>query len=134
MSQRARILLKEFGITQNVPDMEFNNDGVCSFLIDDEYDITLIADKDEKIYAYAVLANATIEEANQYALVLLSANTYLFGSSQISCCYESQSQAYILMKTIDLDLVTANTIENCIDKLIEAIKSIRETLNTLDNQ
>lgn len=48
MSLRANIILKEFGITQGVPDMKFNEDGICSFLIDEEYDITLIADSDEK--------------------------------------------------------------------------------------
>lgn len=134
MSHRANILLNEFGITQGIPDMKFNEDGLCSFLIDDLYDITLIVDQDEKIYLYGILANASIEEANQSALILISANTYLFGSAEISCCYESQSQAFILMKSINLDTLTTNTIEDGIDKIIDAIKSIRQTLEEMKIQ
>lgn len=134
MSQRANILLNEFGVTQGIPDMKFNEEGLCSFLINDLYDITLIVDQDEKIFLYGVLANAPIEEALQSALVLISANTYLFGSAEISCCYESQSQAFILMKSIDLNTLTANTIEDGIDKVIDAIKSIRLTLEEMKHQ
>ncbi|EFE05367.1 CesT family type III secretion system chaperone [Citrobacter youngae] len=134
MSQRANILLNEFGVTQGIPDMKFNEEGLCSFLINDLYDITLIVDQDEKIFLYGVLVNAPIEEALQSALVLISANTYLFGSAEISCCYESQSQAFILMKSIDLNTLTASTIEDCIDKVIDAIKSIRLTLEEMKHQ
>lgn len=134
MSQRANILLNEFGVTQGIPDMKFNEEGLCSFLINDLYDITLIVDQDEKIFLYGVLVNAPIEEALQSALVLISANTYLFGSAEISCCYESQSQAFILMKSIDLNTLTASTIEDCIDKVIDAIKSIRLTLEEMKLQ
>lgn len=134
MSQRANILLNEFGVTQGIPDTKFNEEGLCSFLINDLYDITLIVDQDEKIFLYGVLVNAPIEEALQSALVLISANTYLFGSAEISCCYESQSQAFILMKSIDLNTLTASTIEDCIDKVIDAIKSIRLTLEEMKHQ
>ncbi|ASG84801.1 CesT family type III secretion system chaperone [Salmonella enterica] len=132
MSLRANIILKEFGITQGVPDMKFNEDGICSFLIDEEYDITLIADSDEKIYMYGVLANTTIEDAHKQALVLISANTYLFSSAELVCCYESQAQAFILMKVLNLDNLTTNIIEESIDKIIDTIKNVRSTLVELE--
>ncbi|MFS9381028.1 CesT family type III secretion system chaperone [Citrobacter sp. ANG330] len=132
MSQRANIIVREFGISQGVPDMELNEDGICSFLIDEQYDISLIADSNEQIVMYGVLSNATIEEANNQALILISANTYLFSTEKISCCYESQAQAFILMKAISIDNLTTSTIEDSIDKIIEAIKSIRSTLEDMD--
>lgn len=132
MSLRANIILNEFGVTQGVPDMKFNEDGICSFLIDEQYDITLISDGDEKIYLYGVLENTTIEDANKKALVLISANTYLFSTSEIVCCYESQAQAFILMKVISLDNLTSVIIEESIDKIIDTIKNIRNTLEELD--
>ncbi|WP_253383474.1 CesT family type III secretion system chaperone [unidentified bacterial endosymbiont] len=132
MSSRANLILKEFGISQGVPDMEFNEHGICSLMIDEEYDITLIADSDEKIFMYGVLANVTLEEANQKSLVLIAANTFLFGTSEIVCCYESQTQAYILMKVLYLDNITASILEGTINQIIDSIKSVRSTLEEIE--
>ncbi|HFS5793928.1 TPA: CesT family type III secretion system chaperone [Citrobacter werkmanii] len=132
MSSRANIILKEYGVAQGVPDMQFNEDGICSFLINEQYDITLIVDNDEKIYFYGVLANATVEEANEKALLLLAVNAYLFSASEIVCCYESQAQALILIKAISLDNVTTSIFEDTIDKIIDTITSIQSTLEDIE--
>ncbi|ECJ9816623.1 CesT family type III secretion system chaperone [Salmonella enterica] len=128
MSQRASILLTEFGKAQNVSDMQFNDEGVCSFFIDEKFDITLLVDNDEKIYLYGVICKAEIEEASRYALVLLSANIYLYGADNLACCYDHKSNSFVLLKCINIDHASEFTLNESVEKMVDAMRSLQGSL------
>lgn len=128
MSQRASILLSEFGKAQNVSDMKFNDQGACSFFIDEKFDITLLADSDEKIYLYGVICKADIEEASKYSLVLLSANIYLYGADDLACCYDHKSNSFVLLKCINIDHAREFTLNDSVEKMVDAMRSLQESM------
>lgn len=128
MSQRASILLSEFGKAQNVSDMEFNDEGACSFYIDEKFDITLLVENDEKIYLYGVICKADIGEANKYSLVLISANVYLYGSDNMTCCFDHKNNSFVLIKSIDIDHANEFTLNDSIEKMVDAMRSLQESM------
>ncbi|MCK7227248.1 CesT family type III secretion system chaperone [Enterobacter asburiae] len=128
MSQRANILLSEFGAAQNVNDMKFNDNGVCSFFIDEKFDITLMVDNDERIFLYGLICKADIEEASKYALVLLSANVYLYGSDNFSCCYDHKSTSFALLKCINIDGANAFVLNESVEKMVDAMRSLQDSM------
>lgn len=128
MSFRANILLNEFGQSHDIDDMSFDADGVCSFFIDEKFDITLIVDNDERIYLYALVCKSEIEDASRYSLVLLSANLYLYGADKISCCYDHQNTSFVLLNCIEIDQANSTTLSDNVEKMIDAVRSLQESL------
>lgn len=131
MSFRANILLNEFGVRHNIDSMQFDADGICSFLIDEKFDITMAVDNDEKIYIYGLICKADIDEAYKYSLVMLSTNMYLYSNYEIACCYDHHNTSFVLLKSVDINLADNSTLSDSVKKIIDSIETLEVSLKEM---
>ena len=128
MTSRADVLLEDFGKNLNIPNMSFDEDGLCSFKVDDRYHISILSNSEESIFIYGLLGKLNSNFRDDAFALLLSTNLYLAEANLHTIAFEPKMSMLILAKSYSLDGLDAVSIENIIDKLSEQIAEISTNL------
>lgn len=128
MSSRADILLEDFGKKLNIPNMVFDENRLCSFKVDDKYDISILSNGEETIFIYGLLGKLNSDFRDDIFALMLSTNLYLVEANLHTIAFVPKTSMFILAKSYSLDGLDAVSIENIIDKLAEQIEQINSDL------
>lgn len=123
MSTRADVILDDFGKSVGIPDMKFDENHLCSFKVDDKFNVSILSKSDESLFFYGMVGKITLDHEAVFS-VLLSANLYLAEANLPILAYEPKSSVLVLAKSFSIDGLDAVSVESIIDTLSEQMRTI----------
>lgn len=126
MYSRADHLLRKFSLKLNVDSIVFDENRLCSFLIDNCYRILLSSTNSEYIMIYGFCGR--LPDNNNLAFEFLNANLWFAENNGPHLCYENNSQSLLLALNLSLNESTVDKLECEIEVLIKSMENLYHIL------
>ncbi|EAN9586930.1 CesT family type III secretion system chaperone [Salmonella enterica subsp. diarizonae] len=126
MYSRADHLLRKFSLKLNVDSIVFDENRLCSFLIDNCYRILLSSTNSEYIMMYGFCGR--LPDNNNLAFELLNANLWFAENNGPHLCYENNSQSLLLALNLSLNESTVDKLECEIEVVIKSMENLYHIL------
>ena len=111
-------LIREFGASIGIPDLQLDEEFRCSMMFDEVPVSFELGDGDESIYIYSLLGHVPGEGLEQFYAELLHAN-YVFadnGGSTLSV--DSRSGNVVLIREERLELLRLSRLESVVEQFV----------------
>lgn len=126
MYSRADHLLRKFLLKLNVDSIVFDENRLCSFLIDNCYRILLSSTNSEYIMIYGFCGR--LPDNNNLAFEFLNANLWFAENNGPHLCYENNSQSLLLALNLSLNESTVDKLECEIEVVIKSMENLYHIL------
>ncbi|EDT3577187.1 CesT family type III secretion system chaperone [Salmonella enterica subsp. diarizonae] len=126
MYSRADHLLRKFSLKLNVDSIVFDENRLCSFLIDNCYRILLSSTNSEYIMIYVFCGR--LPDNNNLAFEFLNANLWFAENNGPHLCYENNSQSLLLALNLSLNESTVDKLECEIEVVIRSMENLHHIL------
>ncbi|EFS9643706.1 CesT family type III secretion system chaperone [Salmonella enterica] len=126
MYSRADHLLRKFSLKLNVDSIVFDENRLCSFLIDNCYRILLSSTNSEYIMIYGFCGR--LPDNNNLAFEFLNANLWFSENNGPHLCYENNSQSLLLALNLSLNESTVDKLECEIEVVIKSMENLYHIL------
>ncbi|ELR5844303.1 CesT family type III secretion system chaperone [Salmonella enterica] len=126
MYSRADHLLRKFSLKLNVDSIVFDENRLCSFLIDNCYRILLSSTNSEYIMIYGFFGR--LPDNNNLAFEFLNANLWFAENNGPHLCYENNSQSLLLALNLSLNESTVDKLECEIEVVIKSMENLYHIL------
>ncbi|EIV7689294.1 CesT family type III secretion system chaperone [Salmonella enterica] len=126
MYSRADHLLRKFSLKLNVDSIVFDENRLCSFLIDNCYRILLSSTNSEYIMIYGFCGR--LPDNNNLAFEFLNANLWFAENNGPHLCYENNSQSLLLALNLSLNESTVDKLEYEIEVVIKSMENLYHIL------
>ncbi|EKS7553657.1 CesT family type III secretion system chaperone [Salmonella enterica] len=126
MYSRADHLLRKFSLKLNVDSIVFDENRLCSFLIDNCYRILLSRTNSEYIMIYGFCGR--LPDNNNLAFEFLNANLWFAENNGPHLCYENNSQSLLLALNLSLNESTVDKLECEIEVVIKSMENLYHIL------
>ncbi|EBF2150286.1 CesT family type III secretion system chaperone [Salmonella enterica] len=126
MSSRADHLLRKFSLKLNVDSIVFDENRLCSFLIDNCYRILLSSTNSKYIMIYGFCGR--LPDNNNLAFEFLNANLWFAENNGPHLCYENNSQSLLLALNLSLNESTVDKLECEIEVVIKSMENLYHIL------
>ncbi|EDQ9397517.1 CesT family type III secretion system chaperone [Salmonella enterica] len=126
MYSRADHLLRKFSLKLNVDSIVFDENRLCSFLIDNCYRILLSSTNSEYIMIYGFCGR--LPDNNNLAFEFLNANLWFAENNGPHLCYENNSQSLLLALNLSLNESTVDKVECEIEVVIKSMENLYHIL------
>ncbi|EBT2375055.1 CesT family type III secretion system chaperone [Salmonella enterica] len=126
MYSRADHLLRKFSLKLNVDSIVFDENRLCSFLIDNCYRILLSSTNSEYIMIYGFCGR--LPDNNNLAFEFLNANLWFAENNGPHLCYENNSQSLLLALNLSLNESTVDKLECEIEVVIKSMVNLYHIL------
>ncbi|EBA8078756.1 CesT family type III secretion system chaperone [Salmonella enterica] len=123
---RADRLLRKFSLKLNLDSIAFDENRLCSFLIDNSYHILLSSTNDNYIMIYGFCGR--LPDNNNLAYEFLNANLWFAENNGPHLCYDDNSQSVLLALNFSLDESTVDKFEREIEVVIRSMESLSHIL------
>nr|VUD24567.1 putative cytoplasmic protein [Salmonella sp. NCTC 7297] len=120
MYSRADRLLRKFSLKLNLDSIAFDENRLCSFLIDNSYHILLSSTNDNYIMIYGFCGR--LPDNNNLAYEFLNANLWFAENNGPHLCYDNNSQSVLLALNFSLDESTVDKFEREIEVVIRSME------------
>lgn len=118
MSSRAEALLQDLSQSIGLPDLKFDEQNMCTLLVDGEHRITLLANSETHLILYGILGGWPDDAPSNFGLDLLTANMLLAELEGPHLGYEPLSKSVLLVKSCPLDGLDVERLEAQMDEMI----------------
>ncbi|ECI3630915.1 CesT family type III secretion system chaperone [Salmonella enterica subsp. houtenae] len=126
MYSRADRLLRKFSLKLNLDSIAFDENRLCSFLIDNSYHILLSSTNDNYIMIYGFCGR--LPDNNNLAYEFLNANLWFADNNGPHLCYDNNSQSVLLALNFSLDESTVDKFEREIEVVIRSMENLSHIL------
>ncbi|EGN9316812.1 CesT family type III secretion system chaperone [Salmonella enterica] len=126
MYSRADRLLRKFSLKLNLDSIAFDENRLCSFLIDNSYHILLSSTNDNYIMIYGFCGR--LPDNNNLAYEFLNANLWFAENNGPHLCYDDNSQSVLLALNFSLDESTVDKFEREIEVVIMSMENLSHIL------
>ncbi|EAM8586083.1 CesT family type III secretion system chaperone [Salmonella enterica] len=126
MYSRADRLLRQFSLKLNADSIAFDENRLCSFLIDNSYHILLSSTNDNYIMIYGFCGRPP--DNNNLAYEFLNANLWFAENNGPHLCYDNNSQSVLLALNFSLDESTVDKFEREIEVVIRSMENLSHIL------
>ncbi|EAA3837836.1 CesT family type III secretion system chaperone [Salmonella enterica] len=126
MYSRADRLLRKFSLKLNLDSIAFDENRLCSFLIDNSYHILLSSTNDNYIMIYGFCGR--LPDNNNLAYEFLNANLWFAENNGPHLCYDNNSQSVLLALNFSLDESTVDKFEREIEVVIRSMENLSHIL------
>ncbi|EAY1965244.1 CesT family type III secretion system chaperone [Salmonella enterica] len=126
MYSRADRLLRKFSLKLNLDSIAFDENRLCSFLIDNSYHILLSSTNDNYIMIYGFCGS--LPDNNNLAYEFLNANLWFAENNGPHLCYDDNSQSVLLALNFSLDESTVDKFEREIEVVIRSMENLSHIL------
>ncbi|EDS7420643.1 CesT family type III secretion system chaperone [Salmonella enterica subsp. houtenae] len=126
MYSRADRLLRKFSLKLNLDSIAFDENRLCSFLIDNSYHILLSSTNDNYIMIYGFCGR--LPDNNNLAYEFLNANLWFAENNGPHLCYDNNSQSVLLALNFSLDESTVDKLEREIEVVIRSMENLSHIL------
>ncbi|EBP3941826.1 CesT family type III secretion system chaperone [Salmonella enterica subsp. enterica] len=126
MYSRADRLLRKFSLKLNLDSVAFDENRLCSFLIDNSYHILLSSTNDNYIMIYGFCGR--LPDNNNLAYEFLNANLWFAENNGPHLCYDDNSQSVLLALNFSLDESTVDKFEREIEVVIRSMENLSHIL------
>ncbi|EIX6651595.1 CesT family type III secretion system chaperone [Salmonella enterica] len=126
MYSRADRLLRNFSLKLNLDSIAFDENRLCSFLIDNSYHILLSSTNDNYIMIYGFCGR--LPDNNNLAYEFLNANLWFAENNGPHLCYDNNSQSVLLALNFSLDESTVDKFEREIEVVIRSMENLSHIL------
>ncbi|MEK57299.1 CesT family type III secretion system chaperone [Salmonella enterica] len=126
MYSRADRLLRKFSLKLNLDSIAFDENRLCSFLIDNSYHILLSSTNDNYIMIYGFCGR--LPNNNNLAYEFLNANLWFAENNGPHLCYDDNSQSVLLALNFSLDESTVDKFEREIEVVIRSMENLSHIL------
>ncbi|EFV4954971.1 CesT family type III secretion system chaperone [Salmonella enterica] len=126
MYSRADRLLRQFSLKLNADSIAFDENRLCSFLIDNSYHILLSSTNDNYIMIYGFCGRPS--DNNNLAYEFLNANLWFAENNGPHLCYDNNSQSVLLALNFSLDESTVDKFEREIEVVIRSMENLSHIL------
>ncbi|ELY3177325.1 CesT family type III secretion system chaperone [Salmonella enterica] len=126
MYSRADRLLRQFSLKLNADSIAFDENRLCSFLIDNSYHILLSSTNDNYIMIYGFCGRHP--DNNNLAYEFLNANLWFAENNGPYLCYDNNSQSVLLALNFSLDESTVDKFEREIEVVIRSMENLSHIL------
>ncbi|EJJ4224641.1 CesT family type III secretion system chaperone [Salmonella enterica] len=126
MYSRADRLLRKFSLKLNLDSIAFDENRLCSFLIDNSYHILLSSTNDNYIMIYGFCGR--LLDNNNLAYEFLNANLWFAENNGPHLCYDDNSQSVLLALNFSLDESTVDKFEREIEVVIRSMENLSHIL------
>ncbi|EBJ0303187.1 CesT family type III secretion system chaperone [Salmonella enterica] len=126
MYSRADRLLRKFSLKLNLDSIAFDENRLCSFLIDYSYHILLSSTNDNYIMIYGFCGR--LPDNNNLAYEFLNANLWFAENNGPHLCYDNNSQSVLLALNFSLDESTVDKFEREIEVVIRSMENLSHIL------
>ncbi|EIJ8377267.1 CesT family type III secretion system chaperone, partial [Salmonella enterica] len=123
---RADRLLRKFSLKLNLDSIAFDENRLCSFLIDNSYHILLSSTNDNYIMIYGFCGR--LPDNNNLAYEFLNANLWFAENNGPHLCYDNNSQSVLLALNFSLDESTVDKFEREIEVVIRSMENLSHIL------
>ncbi|EEN7626868.1 CesT family type III secretion system chaperone, partial [Salmonella enterica] len=118
--------LRKFSLKLNLDSIAFDENRLCSFLIDNSYHILLSSTNDNYIMIYGFCGR--LPDNNNLAYEFLNANLWFAENNGPHLCYDDNSQSVLLALNFSLDESTVDKFEREIEVVIRSMESLSHIL------
>lgn len=126
MYSRADRLLRKFSLKLNLDSIAFDENRLCSFLIDNSYHILLSSTNDNYIMIYGFCGR--LPDNNNLAYEFLNTNLWFAENNGPHLCYDNNSQSVLLALNFSLDESTVDKFEREIEVVIRSMENLSHIL------
>lgn len=126
MYSRADRLLRKFSLKLNLDSIAFDENRLCSFLIDNSYHILLSSTNDNYIMIYGFCGR--LPDNNNLAYEFLNVNLWFAENNGPHLCYDNNSQSVLLALNFSLDESTVDKFEREIEVVIRSMENLSHIL------
>ncbi|EIP4196115.1 CesT family type III secretion system chaperone, partial [Salmonella enterica] len=118
--------LRKFSLKLNLDSIAFDENRLCSFLIDNSYHILLSSTNDNYIMIYGFCGR--LPDNNNLAYEFLNANLWFAENNGPHLCYDDNSQSVLLALNFSLDESTVDKFEREIEVVIRSMENLSHIL------
>ncbi|EAT6621966.1 CesT family type III secretion system chaperone, partial [Salmonella enterica] len=118
--------LRKFSLKLNLDSIAFDENRLCSFLIDNSYHILLSSTNDNYIMIYGFCGR--LPDNNNLAYEFLNANLWFAENNGPHLCYDNNSQSVLLALNFSLDESTVDKFEREIEVVIRSMENLSHIL------
>ncbi|EAP7255049.1 CesT family type III secretion system chaperone, partial [Salmonella enterica] len=115
-----------FSLKLNLDSIAFDENRLCSFLIDNSYHILLSSTNDNYIMIYGFCGR--LPDNNNLAYEFLNANLWFAENNGPHLCYDNNSQSVLLALNFSLDESTVDKFEREIEVVIRSMENLSHIL------
>lgn len=126
MYSRADRLLRQFSLKLNTDSIVFDENRLCSFIIDNRYRILLTSTNSEYIMIYGFCGRPRI-----IIILLLNFSMLIYGLQRIMnahLCYDNNSQSLLLALNFSLNESSVEKLECEIEVVIRSMENLYHIL------
>ncbi|EAV9036254.1 CesT family type III secretion system chaperone, partial [Salmonella enterica] len=116
----------KFSLKLNLDSIAFDENRLCSFLIDNSYHILLSSTNDNYIMIYGFCGR--LPDNNNLAYEFLNANLWFAENNGPHLCYDNNSQSVLLALNFSLDESTVDKFEREIEVVIRSMENLSHIL------
>ncbi|EAB2795447.1 CesT family type III secretion system chaperone, partial [Salmonella enterica] len=117
---------RKFSLKLNLDSIAFDENRLCSFLIDNSYHILLSSTNDNYIMIYGFCGR--LPDNNNLAYEFLNANLWFAENNGPHLCYDNNSQSVLLALNFSLDESTVDKFEREIEVVIRSMENLSHIL------
>ncbi|MEW9809645.1 MAG: CesT family type III secretion system chaperone [Candidatus Symbiodolus clandestinus] len=128
MSSRAEALLEDLSQAIGIKELAFDEQRMCSFIIDEQFRVTLLASGEESLLIYGILGHYPEPEPENFALELLTANLLFSEVNGPYVSYEPISRTLLLAINLPLDELDVEALEAQIEYMVQNLEHMIKTL------
>ena len=111
-------LLREFGASIGMPDLQIDEEYRCNMMFDDVPVSFELGDGDESIYIYSLLGHVPDDGLEQFYAELLHANYVFADSGGSTLSVDSQSGNVVLLREERLELLRLSRLESVVEQFV----------------
>ncbi len=127
-------LLREFGKTVGIAELQLDNENRCNLLFDDIGISFELGPDEESIYIYAMLGVAPSADLESMYAVLLDANYIFRGTKGATIGVEASSKSIVLIREERLENMQLVRFESIVEAFVDLAESWREKLSALSTE
>ncbi|ECC9827899.1 CesT family type III secretion system chaperone [Salmonella enterica subsp. enterica] len=126
MYSSADRLLRQFSLKLNADSIAFDENRLCSFIIDNRYRILLTSTNSEYIMIYGFCGRPP--DNNNLAFEFLNANLWFAENNGPHLCYDNNSQSLLLALNFSLNEGSVEKLECEIEVVIRSMENLYHIL------
>ena len=127
-------LLREFGKTVGITELQLDNENRCNLLFDDIGVSFELAPSEESVYLYSMLGVAPATDLESVYALLLDGNYLFKGTKGASIGIEASSKNIVLIREERLENMQLARFESLVEVFVGLAESWRERLGELSSE
>ncbi|AEV39614.1 Tir chaperone (plasmid) [Pseudovibrio sp. FO-BEG1] len=128
----AATLLAELGEKIGLPNLELDEEGLCSFEVEDEFTLTLGANNQDEVILFALLPDIQKDKREAGYRLLLQANLLGKGTGDAVLAMTEGDNQPALNSRFSAQNLAVQQLEEKLDTFIKLVKLWRATLQSLN--